>query len=125
MNGKIYSVVSYREMMETRERTNRALQENNRKYKNFLITCLCEAGFENSKKVRIKTTGAVGVLEVEDKQYLYGGFPRPYEIKFYPETKSGEISKKSRYIPLSQYREEDLVKQLTNLFELVGDENAS
>ena len=125
LDSETYAVVSYEEMMESRQRADNFTKEANKKYENFLITCLCEVGFAN-KTVREKRTGNLGVLEVVNKGYLYGIFPRPCEIKFYPITKRGIPSVKSQYVSgFSSYREDIMVQQLLNCFELVGDENES
>lgn len=112
-----YTVTSYEDMKEVKEQYNEALSRYKQSYKNFLITCLCEVGFAK-KKVREKRTGSVGFLEVREKSYF-----TPYEIKFYPLKKNGETSLNSKYFGYLQ--NERLAQDLTDLFELVGDENES
>lgn len=122
LETETYAVTSYEEMEEARLRANGAIIEFRLRHKNFLITCLCEVGFAN-KTVRVKKTGDTGVLTVEEKGYtsFY-----PYEIKFYPFKKNGDISLKSRYLSqFNQMHGDTMIQELLNCFELVGDENAS
>lgn len=112
-----YAVVSYEEMMASKQNL-RVVEENFRTtYKNFLVTCLCEMGFWN-KRVRFKKTGVEGLLLINERTYY-----KPYEIKFYPFIKNGNISKSPRYFLYCS--DESIIKDLTEAFELVGDENAS
>lgn len=115
--NETYSVVSYEEMKEARRQAEESSKKYKQAYKNFLITCLCEAGFAK-KIVRHKKLNITGVLEITDKTYW-----RPYEVKFFPVKKDGGISAKSKYYGL--VNDESYVKDLTEIFELVGDENAS
>lgn len=115
--NETYAVVSYEEMMEARIQAEESAKKYTQAYKNFLITCLCEAGFAK-KIVRFKKLNILGVLDIESKSYW-----RPYEIKFFPLKKSGGVSAKSKFYGL--IRDESLVEDLTEKFELAGDENAS
>lgn len=115
--NETYAVVSYEEMKEASRQAEESAKKYKQAYKNFLITCLCEAGFAK-KIVRHKKTGCEGVLEIEEKSYW-----RPYEIKFFPVKKDGGISLKSKFYGLTN--DNSLVHDLTEMFELVGDKNES
>ena len=114
--GETYAVTSYDEMFEAKRQAEESVRKYKQAYKNFLITCLCKAGFAK-KRVRFKKLNLEGVLQVEEKSYF-----SPYEIKFYPVKKDGGLSQKSRYH--GNYHDEGLVAELTENFEVVGDENA-
>ena len=115
--NETYSVVSYEEMMEARKQSEESAKKYKQAYKNFLITCLCEAGFAK-KIVRHKKYGWEGILEITEKTYW-----RPYEIKFFPLKKNGGISAKSKFYGL--VNDETFVRDLTDIFELVEGNNAS
>ena len=120
--GETYAVTSYEEMIEAKQKAEEAKKQFHWRHKDYLITCLCNVGFAKSK-VRVKKTGDIGVLVVEEKGYLS---THPYEIKFYPFTKSGDLSKKSRYVAqFNQMHEKDIIRELQNCFEKVEDSNAS
>lgn len=118
-----YAIVSYEEVAEAQHKAEEAKKEFLWKHKNFLITCLCKVGFAD-KRVRVKKTGDMGVLRVEEYNSL--SFLHPYELRFYPIKKNGEISLKSRYVNgFFSFREKDTIQQLLDIFELVEDTNES
>lgn len=115
--NETYSVVSYEEMKEANKEAEESAKKYRQAYKNFLITCLCESGFAK-KLVRHKKLNIVGILDITEKTYW-----RPYEIKFFPVKKNGGISAKPKYYGL--VHDERFVQDLTEIFELVGDDYAS
>lgn len=122
LETETYAVVSYEELEEAKRNHIEARKEFFQKHENFLITCLCNAGFAN-KKVRVKQTGVVGVLRVENSSF--GSYSYPYEIKFYPLKKNGETRMYSMCVAqFNPFREQEIHQQLLNAFELVGDESA-
>ena len=119
LDTETYAVVSLEEMKEARVKASESNEEYSNKYKNFLITCLCEAGLAN-KIVRIKSSERnTGVLKVEESRHNPN---RPYEIKYHPVNKDGSVSKHSRYVHgCNLVRESTLISELKNAFEVVGD----
>ena len=115
--SNVYTPTTYEEMVEVMQEAEESEKKYKQAYKNFLITCLCEAGFAK-KIVRHKKSGCEGILEIKDRSYY-----RPYEIKFFPVKKNGGISLKSKFYGLT--RDNRLVQDLTDLFELVEDTDAS
>lgn len=112
----IYSVTTYEELEECKERKNQAIEAHQKAMKNYLLTCIDKAGMYN--KVKIKNTDVVGVLKVVTTANLM----YPYEIKFYPLKKDGEVSQNSRYNP--KFRSWDMKNMLENLigaYEVVGE----
>lgn len=126
LNIKTYPVVTLEEVQEARQKRDNSIDDFRNKYYGYLMTCLCEAGFVDSHKVhkvRAKSCGTIGILRIESEQYsnLY-----PYGIKFYPIKKDGKVSLKSKYITqFYGWRIENLLEDLLEAFELVGDDNAS
>ena len=119
--SNIYTPTTYEDMMELRKQSEESKRKFKQSYKDFLITCLCKAGFAK-KIVRIKGTDTTGVLEVEENSY---STLRPFEIKFYHTTKSGRLSKIPKYVPsFRSFPDENRVQNLLDAFELAGDENA-
>ena len=116
LETETYTVTSYEEMMEARNEAEESAKKYKQAYKNYLITCLCKAGFAD-KKVKRKRTGVIGFLKVAECSFFHA-----HEIKFYPLTKDGNISKVAKYH--GYYHEDRLVEELVANFELVGDENA-
>ena len=120
--GETYAVTSYEEMVEARQKAEEAKKQFHWRHKDYLITCLCEVGFAKSA-VRVKHTGDTGVLVVEEKGFLS---TQPYEIKFYPFKKNGDLSLKPRYVGrFNQFHEKDMIQELLNCFEKVEESNAS
>lgn len=115
--SNVYTPTTYNEMMEANKEAEESVKKYKQAYKNFLITCLCEAGFAK-KIVRHKRLGCEGTLEIEEKSYF-----RPYEIKFFPLRKDQGVSLKSKFYGLTN--DKTLVQELTEMFELVEDTNAS
>lgn len=115
--NETYAVTSYEEVLEARKEVETYSKKYRQAYKNFLITCLCKAGFAK-KRVRHKKLNIIGVLEVGEKSYW-----SPYEIKFFPVRKDGGISLKAKYYGYTH--EDRMVEDLTEIFEIVGDDSAS
>lgn len=109
--------VTYKEMNQARDEFSTARQEFNRKYYDFLKTALEEAGFLN-KLVRIKDKDLTGQFKISDSP----SSRQPWEIKFYPLTKSGEVSMKSKYLNnFNSWKENELVEQMLKIAEVVGE----
>ena len=120
LEDEIYAVTSYEDLEIAKTAKEAADKYFHNTYKNYLITCLCNAGLAK-KKVRVIKTGDVGVLEIEKGSY----YNDVYEIKFYPIRKDGGVSLKSKYVNgLSTWKVENYPTLLPTLFEIVGDENA-
>lgn len=115
--SNVYTPITYEEMVKVKQEAAESEKKYRQAYKNFLITCLCEAGFAK-KIVRHKKSGCEGILEIEERSYH-----RPYEIKFFPVKKNGGISLKAKFCGLTS--DNRLVQDLTDLFELVEGTNAS
>ena len=122
MNAETYAVISYEEVIEAKEKKEEAFKDFIFKYKNYLITCLCNTGLINVI-VCVKQTGDRGVLRVEENS---GSINQPYKIKFYPCKKNGEISLKSKYVAsFFDWRMKELLSNLQAVFESTGESSAS
>lgn len=122
MNAETYAVTTLEEVLEAKLNRENAIKDYRIKVKNYLITCLCDTKFSNVR-VRVKKTGDVGELRVVENRDspIY-----PYEVKFFPVKKDGNISLKSKYIPnLYGWHLTKTDKMLQDIFEIVGDTNAS
>ena len=121
MNAETYAVTSYKEVLEAKKKKDKANFDFLWKYKNYLITCLCNAGLVKVI-VRNKNTNDKGVPRVEENK---GSLLYPYEIKFYPIRKDGGVSLKAKYIPnFWQYKTAEIFTSLQNSFESTGDNYA-
>ena len=117
-----YRLVTYDEVEEAKKRKEEAVRDYNSKHKDYLFTCLRNAGFIGVR-VRVKETKVVGVLRVEEN---HGSLLYPYEIKFYPVKKDGNISLNSRSVPkFWGWHLKTMAESLRDLFEIAGDDNAS
>ena len=122
MNAETYAVTTIEEVEEARQKKINAEKDFHIKYKNYLWTCLCDVDMANTK-VRLKNTDIVGVLRVEKD---VGSLTYPYDIKFFPLKKNGEVSLKSKYVPRLFIIQDRYKREvLRELFEIVGDTNAS
>ena len=120
--NETYAVTSYEEMIEAKQKAEEAKKQYYWRHKDYLITCLCNVGFAKSK-VRVKKTDDIGVLVVEEKHFMS---IQPYEIKFYPFKKNGDLSLKSKYVAnFNQFFDRDITQELLNCFEKVEDSNES
>ena len=109
--------VTYEEMNQARDAFSKARQEFSSKYYDFLRTALEEAGVHN-KLVQIKDTKLVGVFKISESI----SSRQPWEIKFYPMTKNGTVSMKSKYLNnFCSWYENTIVKQLQEIAEVVGE----
>lgn len=109
--------VTYEEMNQARRDFEDAKKEFNRKYYDFLSTCIEDAEFKN-KLVQLKETDIRGVFKVDFESSIR----QPWLIKFFPLTKSGDVSMRSKYLRgLCSWREDTLTEQLLNLAEVVGE----
>lgn len=109
--------VTYEEMNQARDDFQKARHRFSIKYHDFLTTVLQEAGVYN-KLVKIKDIDLIGQFKIDsdicDRV--------PWSIKFYPLTKSGKISMKSKYLHnFYSWKEDSFVEQLKNIAEVVGD----
>lgn len=119
--GETYAVTTFEEVEEAKIKRENSVKDFRSKYENYLMTCLCNAGLAHNK-VRVKKNGDIGVLRVEENR---GSISYPYEIKFYPLKKDGEVSLKSRYVSeFWGWKIKSLVEELQKTFEPVGDDNA-
>ena len=117
-----YAVVSFEELKLAHDMRDKCILDFNCKYRNYLLTCLCNAGFSNVK-VRAKKENITGFIEVTLNN---GSSYYPYKLRFYPVKKNGEKSLKHTYIAgLLPFYGEDLTEKLLSLFELAGEDNAS
>lgn len=124
MNAETYAVTTLEEVLEAKLNRENAIKDYRIKVKNYLITCLCDTKFSNVR-VRVKKTGDVGELRVVEN---YGSALTlyPYELKFFPVKKDGNISLKSKNVPnLYGWHLTKTDKMLQDIFEIVGDTNAS
>lgn len=109
--------VTYEEMNLARENYATARQEFSLQYLRFLTTVLEKAGVLD-KLVKIKGKDLTGQFKVADTN----ASRQPWEIRFYPLTKNGEISLRSKYLNgFYSWKEDTLVEQLKNICEMVGD----
>ena len=121
MNTDIHRTVTYAEVEEAEHKKKKASVDYAYKLIDYLSTCLQNAGFLNVR-VRVKETGVVGVLRVEEN---HGSTLYPYEIKFYPAKKDGNISLNSRSVSkFWGWHLKNMPEMLRDLFEVVGDDNA-
>lgn len=122
MFEETYRLVTYDEVEEAKKRKEEAVRNYTSKHKDYLFTCLCNAGFLGVR-VRAKETKVVGVLRVAEN---HGSLLYPYEIKFYPVKKDGNISLNSRGVPkFWGWQLKTMPEMLRELFEIAGDDNAS
>lgn len=109
--------VTYEEMNKARSDFEEARREYNHKYYDFLRGCIENAGFTN-KLVQLKGSTIRGVFKVDSDSSLR----QPWAIKFFPLTKSGDVSMRSRFLPgFYSWKEDTLTEQLLNLAEVVGE----
>ena len=110
-------LVTYEDMKKAREDFTYARCEFKSKYYNFLLTILQESGFYK-KLVKIKNRDLIGEFHLGETPYER----MPWEIKFYPVTKSGSISMKCKYVSLNSFDESTLLENLKEVVEeVVGD----
>ena len=122
MFEETYRLVTYDEVEEAKKRKEEAVRSYTSKHKDYLFTCLRNAGFLGVR-VRAKETKVVGVLRVAEN---HGSLLYPYEIKFYPVKKDGNISLNSRGVPkFWGWQLKTMPEMLIELFEIAGDDNAS
>lgn len=120
--SNVYTPTTYEEVKEAKQKAEEAVKDSNRKYKDYLITCLCTTGLVNVI-VRVKESDTRGILIVEENNSsaLY-----PYEVKFYPIRKDGGVSLKSKYVAgFWGWIIKDLLKMLTDTFESTGEKYES
>lgn len=87
-------LTTYEDVLRAQVERDEALKRYSDKCEKYLISCLRNAGLDNVLVIS-KSTKCVGVLRVEKcSSSVY-----PYEVKFYPITKSGNISMKSKGVP--------------------------
>lgn len=111
--------VTFEEMIQAREELGVARQNFSLKYHAFLVTVLNKAGFLN-KLVQIKGSDLRGQFRITTTM----SSRYPWEIKFHPLTKSGEVSMKSKYLTnFYNWNENTLTEQLLKIAEVVGDES--
>ena len=111
------TTVTYEEMNQARDNFSKAQMEFKSQYHNFLYTALKETGFCD-KLVRVKSNGLLGQFQVVESPYV----SRPFEINFYPLTKEGRVSLRSKYLNnFYRWKEDTLVQQLEEICEVVGD----
>lgn len=109
--------VTYEEMNQARRDFEDARIEFSKKYYDFLSTCIENAGFKN-KLVQLKETDIRGVFKVDSESSTR----QPWAIKFFPLTKNGDVSMKSKYLHnFCSWHENTLTEQLLNLAEVVGE----
>ena len=109
--------VTYEEMNQARRDFEDARIEFARKYHDFLSTCIENAGFKN-KLVQLKGTDIRGVFKVDSESSTR----QPWAIKFFPLTKSGDVSMRSKHLSrLYSWKEDTLTEQLLNIAEVVGE----
>ena len=110
--------VTYEEMKEARNEFNDVRMKYASIHHNYLNTILEEAGVHN-KLVQL-TDGTRGQFQVCIEPYFT---ERPWTIRFFPVRKSdGLISRKSKYVSgFYPWEETNIVSQLKNLCEVVGD----
>lgn len=110
-------MITYEEMNKARSDFEDARREFNLKYLDFLKGCIENAGFTN-KLVQLKDSTIRGIFKVDSDSSLR----RPFTIKFFPLTKNGDVSMRSKYLPRFYSWEEDtLTEQLISLAEVVGE----
>lgn len=113
-------VTTFEELEKYEQEREEAIVDYHFKYIDYLRSCLRITGL--TSKVRVKETKDVGVLRIEENR---GSIAFPFEIKFYPIKKNGEVSLKSRYVnKFLSWRIKELVSELQKAFEPVGDNNA-
>lgn len=109
--------VTFEEMNQARDKYRVARQEFSLQYLRYLTTVLENAEVLD-KLVKIKGKDLTGQFKVADTN----SSSQPWEIKFYPLTKNGEISLRSKYLNgFYSWKEDTLVEQLKNIAEVVGD----
>ena len=109
--------VTYEEMNQARRDFEDARKEFNLKYLDFLKGCIENAGFTN-KLVQLKDSTIRGVFRVDSYSSTY----QPWEIKFYPLTKSGEVSMKSKFLHnFYSWKEDELTEQMLKIADVVGE----
>ena len=120
--GETYAKTTVEEVLRARVERDEAKKRYNNKYKDYLITCLCNVGFANKDVIAVPLHSK-GVLRVEECSY---STLHPYKINFYPYKKDGGISAKSKGVPHFWVSDlSDLCNVLKHSFQLAGDENAS
>lgn len=111
------TTVTYEEINIARDNFSKAQAEFNSHYYYFLCTVLQEAGVYN-KLVRIKSSNVLGQFQVAEEPSVR----RPFEINFFPLTKDGRVSLRSKYLrDFYRWKEDSLVQQLKEIAEVVGD----
>ena len=109
-------MITYDEMNTARRTFEDARIEYCHKYHDFLKGCVEKAGFTN-KLVQLKDSTIRGVFKVCSDSSL-----QPWAIKFFPLTKNGDVSMRSKYLPrFYSWKEDTLTEQLLNLAEVVGE----
>lgn len=109
--------VTYEEMNDARGEFQEARTKFSLKYHDFLTTAIENAGFLN-KIVQIKDTGVRGQFKVSSNISTR----QPWEIKFHPLTKSGEVSMKSKYLHnFYSWKEDELTEQMLKIAEVVSN----
>lgn len=114
-----FELTSYEEVEKARQGKVKACKNYASKVKDYLLTCLHNAGIKHNTIVRYKVTGGKGVLRVVEAGFITSEYT--HEIKFYPFTKSGNISSKSSYIYDIKYNYGSISKALSDNFEVVGE----
>ena len=110
-------MITYDEMNKARSDFEDARREYNSKYYDFLKGCIKKAGFTN-KLVQLKDSNIRGVFKVDSDSSLR----QPWAIKFFPLTKNGDVSMRSKYLPrFYSWKEDTLTEQLISLAEVVGE----
>ena len=110
-------MITYEEMNKARSDFEDARRDYNLKYHDFLKGCIERAGFTN-KLVQLKDSTIQGVFKVDNESSTR----QPYAIKFFPLTKNGDVSMRSKYLPrFYSWHEDTLTEQLLNIAEVVGE----
>ena len=110
-------MITYDEMNTARADFEDARITFTQKYHDFLKGCLENAGVLN-KIVQLKGSTIRGQFKIASDI----SSRQPWEIKFYPLTKNGEVSLRSKYLTrFYPWKEDTLTEQLINLAEVVGE----
>ena len=108
-------MITYEEMIDARSDFEGARMTFYQKYHDFLKGCIEKAGFTN-KLVQLKDSTIRGQFKIAQNISTR----QPWEIKFYPLTKNGEVSMRSKYLPrFYSWQENTLTEQLISLAEVV------
>lgn len=108
---------TYEELAKSLEVRNKAIEEYKTNFFNYLAYCRNKAGFTDVL-LRNKHNGKIGKLAIvgTGTHTMY-----PYEFRFYPLKKNGEVSLNSCYVDFKPWRVAEMYDTLIKRFEVVGD----